>query len=217
LVIVSAIIILKPETLLIWLIVGLLLYSYHFLILLLPITTECSRPKEKARLVEDGKDHRWLAIEIGLTVFLGGMVPLTLSFTVILGLGLLLLAYFVLTAYAIADGLAFLVTLQVSLIVFFYALMNILRPQAQGITVLAKAWRARIGLARSRGWAATTMVLMVILGLVTASAILFVGALILPGVTLASLFVSVGGLTLEDMLLLVLVPAGGLLPEAGLG
>jgi hypothetical protein len=218
LVLVSAIIILKPETLLIWLIVGLLLYSYNFLILLLPTTTERSRPKEKAKLVEEGRDHRWLAIrllakkkklaiEIGLTVFLGGMVPLTLSFTVILGLGLFLLAYFVLTAYAIADGLAMLVTLQVALIVFFYGLMNILRPQAQGITVLAKAWKARIGLARSRGWAATTLVFMVILGLVTASAILFVGALILPGVTLSSLFVSAGGLTLEDMLLVVLVLA----------
>jgi hypothetical protein len=51
------------------------------------------------------------------------------------------------------------------------------------------------------------MVLMVIMGLVTASATLFVGALILPGVTLASLFASVGGLTMEDLLLVISVLA----------
>ncbi|MCG7845102.1 MAG: hypothetical protein MIO90_06705 [Methanomassiliicoccales archaeon] len=212
LVLVSGIIIIRPEALLIWLIVGLLLYSYNYIILFLPTTTVRTRPKKKAQLKHEGADPRWLAIrlllrkkklaiEMGLTVFLGGMVPLTLSFTMILGLGLLLLVYFQLTAQPITDGLAFLLVVQISLIIFFYALMNLLRPQAQGITPLAKAWKARIGVARSTGWMATAMVATVVLGAFTGSAILFVGALILPGVTLANLFTSLGYFTLDDVLL----------------
>lgn len=164
----------------------------------------------------EGTDYRWLAIrlllrkkklaiELGLTIFLGGMVPLTLSFTIILGLGLVLITYFVLTAHAIAGGLVFLVVVQILLIIFFYALMNVLRPQAQGITPLAKAWKVRIGLARSTGRTATIIVAIGVLGVVTGSAILFIGALILPGVTLASLFVYLGNLALGDLLLGLLI------------
>jgi hypothetical protein len=212
LVLVSGIVVLRPEALLIWLILGLLLYSFNYVILFIPTTSERSRPQEKAQLRREGADHRWLAlklllrkkklaIEMGLTVFLGGMVPLTLSFTIILGLGLFLLAYFMLTAYALTDGLALLVAVQVSLIILFYVLMNVLRPQAQGITSLARAWKERVGIARSTGWMATAMVAIVLLGAVTGSAILFVGALLLPGVTLSSLFVSLGNLNMEDLLI----------------
>ncbi|HUT27785.1 MAG TPA: hypothetical protein VMW85_07060 [Methanomassiliicoccales archaeon] len=215
LILVSAVIIMRPETLHIWLIVALLLYSYNFVILLLPTTTGRTRPKQKVAPREKGTDHRWLAIklllrkkklaiEMGLTVFLGGMVPLTLSFTIILGTGLCLLAYFLLTSYSMVDSLVLLVSMQVSLIITFYALIIILHPQSQGITLFARAWKDRIGIARSKGWAATTLVLMVAIGLVTALAILFIGALILPGVTLASLLASLSHLILEDLFIIVM-------------
>jgi len=213
--VISAVIITRPGSLHIWLIVALLLYSYNFVILLLPTTTGKTRPRKKAVPRQEDADHRWLAIkllarkrklaiEVGLTVFLGGMVPLTLSFTIILGLALCLLAYFLLFSIAIVDSVALLVVVQVLLIITFYALIIILHPQSQGITLFARAWKVRIRTARSKGWAATTVVFMLALGLVTVTAILFVGALILPGVTLASLLPSLGHLILDDMFIIAL-------------
>jgi hypothetical protein len=216
LVLISTVIIYKPDALLIWLIVGLLLYSYNYVILMLPTTIGKRRPKEKERSKQERAEHRWpaiqllwrkkrLAIDMLLTMFLGGMIPLTLAFTVILGLGLFLTGYFILIGYPIAMGLAFLIGVQVMMIVLFYILMIILEPQAQGVTLFAKRMNARLNLARSRGSKATAVVLMGILGIVTAATILFVGAIWLPGLTLLGLFSSLGSLRMDELLIWLLV------------
>ena len=90
----------KPTVLFLWLVVGILLYSYNFVILLIPTTTvEKTKIKDRIdvqKLYVQFKEiamhlilkKRRLAIEVGLTVFLGGMVPLALSFSVIFAIGL---------------------------------------------------------------------------------------------------------------------------------
>lgn len=216
LVLISTVIIYKPDALLIWMIMGLLLYSYNYVILMVPTTTGKMRPKEKDQSKEERADYRkpaikllWkkkrLAVDMLLTMFLGGMIPLTLSFTIILGLGLILLGYFVLIGYPMADGLALLIGVQVMMIVLFYGLMIVLEPQAQGITLFAKRWKKRLKLARSRGSKATAVVLMGILGIVTAVTILFVGAILLPGLTLTGLYSSMGNLRWDELLTWILV------------
>jgi hypothetical protein len=216
LVLISTVIIFRPDTLLIWLITGLLLYSYNYIILMIPTTTGITRPKEMDRLKEERAEYRWpaikllwkkkrLAVDMVLTMFLGGMIPLTLSFTVILSLGLFLSGYFVLIGYPMTEGLALLIGVQVTLIVLFYILMIILEPQAQGITLFTKGWKTRLNVARARGNMATAMVLMAILGMVIVVTILFIGAILLPGITLSSLFSSLGDLRMDELLTWILV------------
>ena len=83
----------------VWLIIAILLYSYNFLILLIPTTTQRIRPEDKDLSPMIDKKRSWLAvrlllkkrklaIEIGLTVLLGGIVPLSLSFSIIFGLAM---------------------------------------------------------------------------------------------------------------------------------
>jgi len=210
----SVIIIFYPKALFIWFIVGLFLYSYNFVILLLPTTSVSARPKKQRSPERDGADRKMLAVkrllrkkklavEMGLTLFLGRMVPLTVSFTVILGLGMSILVYFMFTGYTAATGLVLLIMIQVFLILLFYALVNFLRPQSQGITSLARSWKRRLGAARSRGRISRFFVRSAAVGVVVTSVTLFIGALITPGVTLITLLTSLGDFTAYDLLLFI--------------
>ncbi|MCX6650848.1 MAG: hypothetical protein NT131_04225 [Methanomassiliicoccales archaeon] len=210
----TAIILIYPKALFIWFVVSLFLYSYNFLFLLLPTTSKESRSKRRGSMMRPGPDHKWLgfklllkkrklAVEMGLTLFLGRMVPLTISFTIIMGLGMSILVYFLLTAYTAASGLTWLITGQVVLILLFYILVNVLRPQAQGISTLEKSWKLRLGKAHSRGRAAIFLVRLTVVGMITISATLFIGALILPGVTFVTLLSSLGDFTNYDLLLAI--------------
>jgi hypothetical protein len=181
-----------------WLVVGFLLYSYNFVILLLPTTTDHARPKEISVLKTKGKDENWLAIkllakkrklavEIGLTVFLGGMVPLVWSFTVIFGVGLFFAVYFAAFAHLIDWNVASSVILQVALILGFYGLMYILEPETQGITRIARTIKGRYGEARTQGRMAVITFMMIMISIVLISSILVIGALLLPGSTMATI------------------------------
>ena len=95
-----ALIFLKPSLLILWLIIAILLYSYNFIILLIPTTTvEKTHIKDRidvGQLSAQFKEiathlilrKRRLAVEVGLTIFFGGMVPLALSFSIIFAVGL---------------------------------------------------------------------------------------------------------------------------------
>lgn len=211
---VSLLIVLYPKALILWFIVGLFLYSYNFILLLMPTTSERARPKEKGSTTRKGSDERWpafklflhkrkLAVEMALTLFLGRMVPLTASFTAILGLGMGMLVYFLLTGYTAATGLSRLLLVQVLLIMVFYVLVNFLRPQAQGITTLARSWKRRLGAARSRGRGAIVLVRSAVVGVIAISIILAIGAMMLPGVTFFTLLTSLRDFNAYDLLLIV--------------
>jgi hypothetical protein len=194
-----ALILLRHYVFLLWLIVGILLYSYNFIIILIPTTTKRIRPEEKGILRNLDRDHKWLvvrlllkkkrlAIEIGLTVFLGGMVPLALSFSIIFGLGLFFALYFGFLAHLIDWQVAFIAIAQIVFILLFYATLVVLEPQAQGITRMALTYRERIREARSQGRMALITIAVSIVALVMLVTVLAFGAILLPGFTLLTMF-----------------------------
>ncbi|OPX61535.1 MAG: hypothetical protein A4E29_00747 [Methanomassiliicoccales archaeon PtaB.Bin134] len=208
----AAAIVFYPKALWSWFISALFLYSWNFLFLLIPSTTAkngrkegATRPKRSLgeRLASGRKllGKKKLTVEIALTLFLGRMVPLTASFTLMLGLGMGLLVYFVLTDYTAASGLTRLLIVQVVFILTFYGLVNALRPQSQGITRIARAWKVRLGVAKGRGRGASTLVKMAAIGVVASVLGLAVGAMVLPGITFLTLLASLGDFSAVDILL----------------
>lgn len=212
----SVIMLVYPKALFIWFIISLFLYSYNFLFLMLPTTSERSRPKRNGFAGRPGSDHKWLAfklllrnrrlaVDMSFILFLGRMVPLTISFTIIMGLGMSILIYLVLTASTVADGLTWLIVIQVLLILLFYILVNILRPQAQGISALAESWKRRLGAARFRGRASYILARLAVLGVVATSVTLFIGAMIFPGITLVTLLSSMSSFSIYDLMLAIVL------------
>ncbi|MCX6653275.1 MAG: hypothetical protein NT137_08015 [Methanomassiliicoccales archaeon] len=187
---------LDPPILLIWLVIGILLYSYNFIILLIPTTTSkkitAKAHLDVAGLYDQSKElgqhlitkNKKLAVEMGLTVFLSGMVPLALSFGVIFGLGLVFALYFGYVTHSIGSDVAGAMVLQILLIFGYYMLIIVLRPQAQGITKVARSFRGKVGRARNEGRWALTLIAVIIAGVVSLITILFFGAIIFPGNTL---------------------------------
>ena len=185
-----------PPILLIWLVVGILLYSYNFIILLIPTTTSekiaTKKHADVAGLYGQSKElghhlitkNKKLAVEMGLTVFLSGMVPLALSFGVIFGMGLFFALYSGYVTHSIGSDVAGAMVLQILLIFGFYILMIALRPQAQGITKVARSFRGKVGRARDKGRWALTLIVVILAGVVSLITILFFGAIIFPGNTL---------------------------------
>jgi membrane protein implicated in regulation of membrane protease activity len=187
----------RPYFFLLWLIVGILLYSYNFIIILIPTTTKRIRPYEKGILRNLDTDHKWLAIklllkkkrlaiEIGLTVFLGGMVPLALSFSIIFGIGLFFALNFGFLIHLIDWQVAFVIASQIVFILLFYMTMVALEPQAQGIMRIALTYKERIGEARSRGRMALITIVMFIIALVMLITMISLGAILFPGFTLVT-------------------------------
>jgi len=198
--------------------VGLLLYSYNFLILLIPTTT----PEKKGLSDRIDIDRRWreireltrhliskrkrLAVEMGLTVFLGGMVPLALGFAVIFGIGLFFTLYFDFILPTIDHHIVNAVVTQILLIMLFYVLMFVLEPHAQGFTRIAGSLRSRFEKAQASGRMALTLMVMLIAAWVAVSTIVFVGAILLPGGTLLDIYdIEEGGSIDLQILLMVLI------------
>ncbi len=208
----AALIYLNPSILLLWLIVGILLYSYNFVILLIPTTTvEKTKIKDRIdieKLYVQFKDvashlifrRRRLAIEVGLTIFFGGMVPLALSFSIIFAIGLVYAIDFGFLSNTIGTQLAGNISTQIVLILLFYVLMLVLEPHAQGITRIARTIRTRLKEAHSRNKLEFALLSTVVAGLLIVCAVLFFGAILLPGSTLIEL------LSTEDLPLVVGLP-----------
>lgn len=193
------IIFLRPNYLLIWLIVAILLYSYNFVFLLIPTsTTEKTKIKQRLDLkqyyiqlkaiAKHLMKKKALALEMGITIFLGGMVPLALSFTVIFGIGLFFALDFGIFTHQIDSSIAITTITQVILILLFYVLIIFFEPHAQGLTRMAKKIRSKYRKARSTGRKLAVLFVAVIVAvLILITTILFVGALLLPGSTLVQL------------------------------
>jgi hypothetical protein len=207
-----ALIFLKPSILLLWLVVGILLYSYNFIILLIPTTTaEKTKIKDRIdipKLWNQFKElaihllfrKRRLAVEVSLTIFLGGMVPLAISFTIIFSIGLVFAVYFGFLVNTIDAQLAMDIASQIVLIILFYLLMLVLEPHAQGITKIARTIRTKLKEAHSGNKPEFVLLSILVGGLLVVCIILFFGAILLPGNTLIEL------LSEGDLPLIMVIP-----------
>lgn len=194
-----ALIFYKPSVLIPWLIVGILLYSYNFIILLIPTTTvEKTKIRDRIdiqKLYIQFKEiavhlilkKKRLALEVGLTIFFGGMIPLALSFSIIFSIGLVFAINFGFLADTMGTKLAGDIATQIILIILFYVLMLVLEPHAQGITRIARTVRTKLRAARSKNKFEFAALSTVVGGLLIVCAILFFGAILLPGNTLVEL------------------------------
>lgn len=201
-----------------WLIIAIVLYSYNFIILLVPTTTGIIRPDDKDVAPIIIKERKWfavrlllknrkLAIEIGLTVLLGGIVPLALSFSIIFGVALFFVLYFGFFSHIITDQTSIFIVIQIILVLLFYIMMLIIEPQAQGFTKIARSFKQKLKAARSKGRAAFLVVVLTMIGVISVVVVLAVGAMMLPGFLLPLLFDSLKLFSIIDlpMVLLVLV------------
>jgi hypothetical protein len=128
-----------------------------------------------------------LALEVGLTIFFGGMIPLALSFSIIFSIGLVFAINFGFLADTMGPKLAGDIATQIVLIILFYVLMLVLEPHAQGITKIAKTVRTKLKAARAKSKLELAALSTVVGGLLIVCAILFFGAILLPGSTLIEL------------------------------
>ncbi|HEY3420782.1 MAG TPA: hypothetical protein VGK23_09535 [Methanomassiliicoccales archaeon] len=195
----AAIIFQQTSVFILWLIIAILLYSYNYLIFFIPTTMESIRPDEKDVAPALIKERRWfalrlllkkrkLAIEIGLTLLLGGAVPLSLSFSIIFGLAFLFSVYFGFFTHIFAQNTIYLIMIQITLIILFYVMMLIIKPQAQGITKIGRSFRLKLTMARSKGKAAYIVVILTLVGMISIAGVLVFGAMVLPGFLLPFLY-----------------------------
>ncbi|QLH74535.1 MAG: hypothetical protein HPY73_03090 [Methanomassiliicoccales archaeon] len=215
----GAIIFTDITALYLWLVIGLLIYSYNFLTLLNPTTTIRVRPKEAKALRRKGKDTKWLAfkllakkkklaIEVGLTVFLGGNVPLVVSFAMIFGLALIFVLYYTFFTDVIGVYTATIVMVQIGLIIGFQLLIYFLEPESQGVTRLARKVQRQIGEMRSKGRIWALLFILGIIGFIFISAVLVIGASLLPNYTMVALGIEifeVGSANLPLLLIIVVI------------
>jgi hypothetical protein len=208
-----ALIMIYPEGVIAWFIVAFILYSFNFIILFLPTTRKGKRDESCRRTI--GRDSlepikfllkkkRILAVEVGLTMFLGGMVPLALSFFVLFGIGLFLAIYFAFLAVTLDPSVAWSIIIQVLVIILFFIAMVLIRPDTQGLTRMARSFRNRYDVAHQRNrWYTAAIVFAIGLTIVGLS-MLLVGAILLTGGVLGEV-ISEGGRTGVSLLLIILI------------
>lgn len=213
-----ALIFIYPEGAIAWFIITFVLYSFNFIIIFLP-TTRKGKVDESCRRTIGWdalqpikfllKKKKKLAVEVGLTMFLGGMVPLALSFFVLFGIGFFLAIYFAFIVTDLSSGVAWSVIIQISVIILFFVVMMLIRPDAQGLTRIARSFRNRLDVARQRSrW--DTMAIVLVIGLIIVGlAMLFVGALLLTGGVLAQV-IGEGGRVGLNLFLIIIISAAEL-------
>lgn len=199
-----------------WLIIAILFYSYNFIIFFIPTTIESIRPDDDDVAPILIKERKWfairllikkrkLAIEIGLTVLLGGILPLALSFSIIFGLGMAFALYFGFFTNIIAPETIDFIVIQITLIILFYVMMLIIKPQAQGITKIGRTFRRKLDKARSKGKAAHLVVVLTMIGGSCIAGVLVFGAMLLPGFLLPSLWADLNRFSTIDIPMIVLI------------
>ena len=199
-----------------WLIIGILLYSYNYIIFFIPTTVESIRPDDKDVAPILIKERKWfalrlllkkrkLAIEIGLTIFLGGVLPLFLSFSIIFGLGLFFALYFGFFTHIIAPDTIEFIVAQIILIILYYGMMLVLKPQAQGITKIARKMKEKLAAAKAIGRASYLVLILSLVGVIAVACVLVIGVMILPGLLLSMLWGDLGLYSIIDIPMILLV------------
>ena len=215
-VLIAALIFRQNSIFILWLIIAILLYSYNYLIFFIPTTVESIRPDDKDVAPILIKERKWfalrlllkkrrLAIEIGLTILLGGVLPLSLSFSIIFGLGLFFALYFGFFTTIIAPETINFIVIQIILIILFYGMMQIIKPQAQGITKIGRSFSNKLNLARKKGKAAYFVVVLTMASVIYVAGVLVFGAMILPGLLLPPLLENLNLFSTIDIPMMVLV------------
>jgi hypothetical protein len=217
LIVLAAILIFQQNSVfIVWLIIAILLYSYNYIIFFIPTTVESIRPDDDDIASTLIKKRNWpairlllkkrkLAIEIGLTVLLGGVLPLSLSFSIIFGLGLFFALYFGFFAHLIAAQTIDFIVIQIILILLFYVMMYIIKPQAQGITKIGRMFKQRLDTARSKGKAAHLLVVLIMIVGICVAAVLVFGAMLLPGFLLPPLWADLSRFSNIDIPMVLVV------------
>jgi hypothetical protein len=211
-------ILIYPGAVISWFIVAFVLYSFNFIILFLPTTRKGKKDESCRRTI--GRDalepikfllkkKSKLAVEVGLTMFLGGMVPLALSFFVLFGIGLFLAVYFAYFATSLDAGLALSVIIQVLMILLFFVVLLLVRPDAQGLTRIARSFRNRYEVARQKSRWYTAAVILAIGLTAVGFSMLLVGAILLTGGVLGEV-IGEGGRVGLSVLIFVLIFAAEL-------
>ena len=203
----------QPDGILLWLIVAFILYSFNYIILFLPTTRKDKDPEACYRSYQIReilapvrfllKSKRKLAIEIGITIFLGGMAPLAVSFFIIFGIGLFFALYFGYFTGAIDTNIAQSIIIQIMFIILFFIMMLLFEPHSQGFSRIAKSFKKRIVSAHIKSRAAFVAILALAGIVIAVVAILFIGAMLLTGGMLAQLFLAEGAI--KNFLLLGLI------------
>jgi hypothetical protein len=212
----AALIFLQNSLFILWLVIAILLYSYNYIIFFIPTTTESIRPEEEDVAPILSKERKWfairlllkkrkLAIEIGLTVLLGGVLPLSLSFGIIFGLGLFFALYFGFFTHIIAAQTIDFIVIQIILILLFYAMMLLIKPQAQGITKIGRTFKKKLDMARSKGKASYIFVVLTIIGVVSIAGVLVFGGMLLPGFLLPPLLNDLNLFSVVNIPMIILV------------
>ncbi len=82
--------------------------------------------------------------------------------------------------------------MQIVLILLFYVLLMFFAPHAQGMTKIFRHFSTSFYKARSSGKMAIALVGVLLVGLIAITAVLFFGAILLPGSTLLELIIDPG-------------------------
>ncbi|MDW5562429.1 MAG: hypothetical protein SA339_04310 [Methanomassiliicoccus sp.] len=182
------------EALIVWAIVTFILYSFNYIVFFLPLTRHRGERREKRPLIPKRpikepllfmlRYRRRFAVEVGLTMFLVGMVPLARSFFVLFGIGFVFTIIHGTLLGELPAGLTLNLIVQILVIMAYLLLVVIVSPQSQGFTKMARSLKYRILTARSKGRQAYIWAMVFAGSIVFVICVVAVGAILLPGKTL---------------------------------
>lgn len=196
LIISTVVLIAWSEALVLWVIVTFFLYSFNYLVFFLPITRHPGWRRKRERPTWRSvwsliwyllRERRGFAIEMGLTMFLVGMVPLARSFFVLFGFGLVFTLYHGMFTGELPMGLTVDLIVQILVIMGYLVMVVTISPQTQGFTQLVRDIKLRVRSARSKGMAAYAWALVLSSVLAVAVSLVAAGAILLPGKTIDTL------------------------------
>ena len=199
----AALMLIFEKWVLIWFIVAFLLYSFNFIVWFLPTTKIRGTRSKREHINLKGVDFKGpirfllkrrkiLGVEVFLTIFLAGMVPLGASFYALFGLGLPYVFYYGSAPGHIYPWHVFSLVTQVCVILAFFGLLLVIGPETRGFSRLGRFLKGRVGRARLRGTEALIISVTVVAVAMALLGALFVGAMLLPGGTLNDLMRSLG-------------------------
>jgi hypothetical protein len=207
------------EALVLWVIITFVLYSFNYIVFFLPITRHPGERRKRKPLIPKRPikgplqylitKKRMFAVEVLVTMFLVGLVPLARSFFVLFGTALVFIVYHGVLLDELPTQLTTGLILQILVIMGYFILVVMISPQSQGFSDIARLIRHRIHSARSRGRSAYIWAVAASGILVIAISLMAVGAILLPGRTLDSLIMFLQG----DDVLHILVSIAVLVAE----
>jgi hypothetical protein len=97
------------------------------------------------------------------------------------------------------------IVIQITLIILFYIMMTIIKPQAQGITKIGRLFRQKLKAGRAKGKATYSVVILTMIVLICVAGVLVFGAMLLPGLLLPPLWQDLNLFSTIDIPMIILV------------